>query len=124
MPYTPKLKGDVTARYEFEWMNWKGHAQATGTYQSKTQAGLRQADIPLLGQMPGFGTLDLSLGGEKDNLTVELFAKNVTDERGQLNRFTPCTLSICGAAFPGVPRALYVVPIQPRLLGIRFGQTF
>ena len=124
MPYTPKFKGDLTARYTFQWMDWKGHAQATATYQTEAQAGLRQADIPLLGQMPEFGTLDLSLGGQKGNFTVELFAKNITDERGQLNRYTPCTLSVCGATFPGVPRALYVVPIQPRLIGIRVGQTF
>ena len=124
LPYTPKLKGDVTARYEFNWMDWKGHAQATGTYQTKAQAGLRQADIPLLGQMPSFGTLDLSLGAEKDNLSVELFAKNVTDERGELNRYSPCTLSVCGVSFPNAPRAIYVVPIQPRLIGIRVGQTF
>jgi len=124
LPYTPKFKGDLTARYEFDWMDWKAHAQATGTYQTKAQAGLRQEDIPLLGQMPSFGTLDLSLGGEKGNLTVELFAKNLTDERGELNRYTPCTLSVCGTAFPGVPRALYIVPIQPRLVGIRIGQTF
>jgi outer membrane receptor protein involved in Fe transport len=124
LPYTPKFKGDVTARYDFEWRDWKAHAQATGTYQSSAQAGLRQEDIPLLGKMPDFGTLDLSLGGERNNLSVELFAKNITDERGQLNRYTPCTLSVCGATFPGVPRALYVVPIQPRLFGIRIGQTF
>jgi len=74
--------------------------------------------------MPGYGTIDLSLGGTKDNWSVELFAKNLTDERGQVNRYTPCTLSVCGATFPGVPRALYIVPIQPRLVGIRIGQTF
>jgi outer membrane receptor protein involved in Fe transport len=124
LPYTPKFKGDITARYDFEWMDWKAHAQATGTYQTKAPAGLRQEDIPLLGEMPSFGTIDLSLGGEKDNWSVEFFAKNLTDERGQLNRYTPCTLSVCGAAFPGVPRALYIVPIQPRLIGIRIGQTF
>ena len=124
MPYTPKFKGDVTARYDFQLMDWKAHAQATGTYQTKTEAGLREADIPLLGDMPSFGTVDLSFGGEKGNLSVELFAKNLFDERGQLNRYTPCTLSVCGATFPGVPRAVYVVPIQPRLIGIRIGQTF
>jgi len=124
LPYTPKFKGNLVARYNFQWMGWDSHAQASGTYQSKMQAGLRQEDIPLLGEMPGFGTIDLSLGGTKDNLSVELFAKNLTDERGQVNRFTPCTLSVCGAAFPGVPRALYIIPIQPRLVGIRIGQTF
>ena len=55
---------------------------------------------------------------------MELFAKNVTDERGELNRYSPCTLSVCGVSFPNAPRAIYVVPIQPRLIGIRVGQTF
>jgi outer membrane receptor protein involved in Fe transport len=124
LPYTPKFKGDVTARYNFQWMDWDSHAQLTATYQTKNQAGLRQEDIPLLGEMPAFGTIDLSLGGTKDNWSVEFFAKNLTDERGEVNRYTPCTLNVCGATFPGVPRALYIVPIQPRLVGIRIGQTF
>ena len=124
LPYTPKLKADLTARYEFDWMDWKAQAQVTGAYQTSAQAGLRKADIPLLGQMPSFGTLDVSLGGEKGSWSVKLFAKNLTDERGQLNRFTPCTLSVCGAVQAGVPRALYVVPTQPRLIGIRIGQKF
>jgi outer membrane receptor protein involved in Fe transport len=124
LPYTPKFKGDLTARYTFPFMGWDAHAQATGTYQTKNQAGLRQEDLPFLGEMPSYGALDLFLGGARDNMTVELFAKNVFDERGQVNRYTPCTLSICGQAFPGVPRGLYIVPIQPRLLGIRIGQTF
>jgi outer membrane receptor protein involved in Fe transport len=124
LPYTPKFKGDITARYNFQWMDWNAHAQATGTYQTEAPAGLRQEDIPLLGTMPSFGTIDLSLGGEKNNWSVELFAKNLTDERGQLNRYTPCTLAVCGATFPGVPRALYIVPIQPRLVGVRIGQRF
>jgi outer membrane receptor protein involved in Fe transport len=124
MPYTPKFKGNVTVRYTFPILSWDGHVQATGTYQSKSQAGLRQADIPLLGEMPGYGTMDLAIGAEKNKLSVELFAKNLTDSRGQLNRYTPCTLSVCGAVFPGVPRGLYVVPIQPRLIGLRFGQRF
>jgi outer membrane receptor protein involved in Fe transport len=124
LPYTPKFKGNVTARYTFPIRDWQGHVQATGTYQSSSQAGLRQEDIPLLGQMPGFGTVDLSLGAEKDKLSLELFAKNIFDARGQLNRYTPCTLNVCGATFPDVPRGLYIVPSQPRLLGIRVAQKF
>jgi hypothetical protein len=64
------------------------------------------------------------VGAQKGNLSLELFAKNIADERGELNRYTPCTLSVCGAAFPGLPRAVYVVPIQPRLVGVRISQTF
>ena len=124
LPYTPRFKGNATVRYTFPIMSWDGHVQATGTYQTKSQVGLRQSDIPFYGPMPSYGTLDLAVGAEKDGMSVELFVKNLTDSRGELNRYTPCTLNVCGATFPGVPRGLYIVPIQPRLLGLRFGQKF
>ena len=74
--------------------------------------------------MPGYATADFSFGAEKDKLTIELFIKNAFDSRGQLNRYTPCTTSTCAPAYPGVPAAVYVVPIQPLTVGIRVGQRF
>jgi hypothetical protein len=61
---------------------------------------------------------------ERGKLRFELFAKNIFDERGQLNRFIPCTLSTCGQVIPGIPQDLYVVPTQPRVIGVKFGQSF
>jgi outer membrane receptor protein involved in Fe transport len=124
LPYTPKIKANLTARYTFPIMGWDGHAQAAVAYQDRVYVGLRSADNASLGSMPGYATLDLSVGAIKDGLSVELFAKNIADERGQVNRYTPCTVSICSAVVPGYPQAVYVVPTQPRLIGIRFGQKF
>jgi outer membrane receptor protein involved in Fe transport len=124
LPYTPKFKVNATARYVFDLMGWNAHAQGSLFYQTRTQVGLRTTDIGYLGAMPSYTTVDLSLGAEKGNLTVELFAKNLFDERGQVNRYTPCTVNICAATVPGIPKAVYVVPVQPMTIGVRMGQKF
>jgi len=132
LPYTPRFKGNLTARYVFEMAGWNAHLQGSVLYQTKNFAALRTNDtfpagtndIALLGTMPAYATADFSVGGEKGNLSAELFIKNAFDSRGQVNRYTPCTTGICAAAYPGIPPAVYVVPIQPLTVGIRFGQKF
>ncbi|MHB8530503.1 MAG: TonB-dependent receptor [Caulobacteraceae bacterium] len=125
LPYTPRFKGDLTARYTFPVMGWDGHVQGSLTYQSMAFPGLRTEDNALLGTMPGYASADFSVGVERKNLTAELFVKNAFDSRGQVNRFTPCTVAICATGYPGfTPPAVYVVPIQPLTIGVRFGQRF
>ncbi len=87
-------------------------------------AALRYSDNLLLGTMPGYATADFSVGATRNNLTVDLFLKNAFDARGEVNRYTPCTVSTCAAAYPGVPPAVYVVPIQPLTVGIKLAQRF
>ena len=124
LPFTPQFKGNITARYTFPLYGWNAHIQAAALYQTKNYAALRTADNAAQGTMPAYATADFSFGVEKDHKTAELFIKNAFDTRGQLNRYTPCTVSVCAASYPGIPAAIYVVPIQPMTLGIRFGQTF
>ena len=133
LPYTPDFKGNVTARYTFMLHGWDGHAQAAYVYQTKTEAAMRTNDNPagsgvnevaLLGSMPSYGVVDLSLGLEKNHTSLELFIKNAFDTHGQINRSTPCTIAVCAASYPGVPQAIYVVPIQPMTVGVKFGQKF
>jgi len=128
LPYTPSFKGNVTARYSFDLMGWDAHAQVSVLYQDKNGVGLRTADIASLGSMPGYATADFAFGVEKDRKTLELFIKNAFDSRGQQNRYTPCTVSICSAGYTysgvTVAPAIYVVPIQPLTVGLKFGQKF
>jgi iron complex outermembrane receptor protein len=124
LPYTPKFKGNLTLRYAWDLMEWKAHVQGSVVYQTMNFVGLRSADIASLGNMPGFATADFSAGVEKDKLRLEVFIKNAFDEHGQANRFTPCTVSVCTANVPGIPQALYITPIQPRTIGIKFGESF
>ncbi|HLZ83962.1 MAG TPA: TonB-dependent receptor [Caulobacteraceae bacterium] len=125
LPYIPKVKGNVTARWAFDVMGWDAHAQVSVAAQSGATPALFIADIGNLHKMPGFATADFSFGAEKDKRSIEVFIKNAFDTRGQLNRYTPCTTSTCAPAYPpGVPAAVYVVPIQPLTIGIRIGQAF
>ncbi|HEV7158698.1 MAG TPA: TonB-dependent receptor [Caulobacteraceae bacterium] len=142
LPYTPKFNGNFTARYTFPFMGWNAHAQVAVAYQSSRLPAVFSvasdafaSDVANLGKMPGYATVDFSIGAEHDKSSVELFVKNAFDERGQINRYTPCTTSICapgypagvgsdGTPYPATPPAVYVVPIQPLTIGIRLGQKF
>ncbi len=124
LPYIPKFKGNVTARYTFGLGGWDAHAQVAVSFQTGTSPALFTSDIANLGTMGGFATADFSFGAEKDKRSIELFIKNAFDTHGQLNRYTPCTTSTCAPSYPGVPAAVYVVPIQPLTVGIRVGQAF
>jgi hypothetical protein len=105
-------------------MGWNGHVQASGLYQSMAFAALRTQDNASLGTMPGYASADFAVGAEHNNLTVDLFLKNAFDSRGEVNRYTPCTISVCAAAYPGTPPAVYVVPIQPLTVGLKVAQRF
>jgi outer membrane receptor protein involved in Fe transport len=123
LPYTPDIKADLTGRYKFDFMGWTSHAQATLAYRDATPVGLRIVEVQGLGNLPTSTTLDLALGGEKNRLSVEVFAKNVTDDHGELDRHSACS-AVCYSIIPGIPSAVYHYPIQPLTVGIRVGQRF
>ena len=61
-----------------------------------------------LGEIPGYATADFSVGAERGRTSLELFIKNAFDTRGQLNRFTPCTVSVCASAYPNAAPSGFV----------------
>ncbi len=130
LPYTPRFKGNLTARYTFPIMGWTGHIQGSVFYQTMAFAALRTADNADLGDMPGYASADFSVGAEHNNMTLEVFIKNAFDSRGEVNRSTPCTISTCAPGYPAVgalppvPPAVYVSTIQPLTVGIKIGQKF
>jgi len=124
LPYTPDVKGYASARYMFALFDWDGHVQGDVTFQSHSNVGLRESDSLALGSMPAYAVFGASAGIERNRLALEIFAKNLFDERGQENRYLPCTISVCGAAVPGVPSDLYVLPVTPLTVGIRLSQKF
>lgn len=131
LPFTPKFKGNVTARYAWDMMGWNAHAQASVELQTSAFPDLRILEIEALGTMPGFAAADFAVGADRGRTSFELFIKNAFDERGQTNRFSACGLQ-CDAPnpMPGIPPALRVAPtiytsvIQPLTVGIRIGQKF
>lgn len=115
LPITPKWKMSATARYAFPLGAAKGYAQVNGTWQGSASSDLRTAFAAALGELPAFGQLNLALGATLKKYTFEIFLQNVTDERGQLARFVAC------GQCTDRP---YVVPIQPRTVGVRVGADF
>lgn len=57
-------------------------------------------------------------------VSLEAFIKNAFDSRGQENRYTECTVNVCAANVPGIPQAVYAVPITPMTMGIKVAQRF
>jgi outer membrane receptor protein involved in Fe transport len=77
--------------------------------------------------MPSYTMFDLSAGIRKDNWTLNLYVKNLFDERAIFNRFTMCAETVCGASglVPEYPNGqVYSVAAQPRTIGLRFSQEF
>ncbi len=123
LPYTPTFKGNLTARYSFELGDWRAHVQGALLYQTETNLGLRTQDLQLYGATPAYATADFSFGLDKGTLSTELFVKNAFDSNAAVNRYAECG-SVCANSYAGLPRAYYVVPIQPMTIGLRVGQTF
>ncbi|HEX4387957.1 MAG TPA: TonB-dependent receptor, partial [Steroidobacteraceae bacterium] len=116
LPGTSKVKGNLTARYDFPLGTWQSYGQASYVYQSEQWADLRLQQRDEIGQQPAFSLLNLSTGIARNGLALDLFLTNVFDERGQTFRFTQC------GSCSGVNN--YVVPTQPRTIALRFSQKF
>lgn len=128
LPVTPKYKGNITARYQWNIADFLAHAQLSVVSQSSAWADLRiqapneitglvQPIRSVLGKQAGFTTMDLSVGVERDNWHAELFVENLFDAPGNLFTFAMCTTQVCD-------NQPYETPITPRMIGIKFGQKF
>jgi outer membrane receptor protein involved in Fe transport len=133
MPVTPRFKGNINARYTWDIGDMEAHWQASYAYDGKRRSDLRDYEAGLIGSMPAYGTFDFSIGVKKNTWALELFVKNAFDEDGQLGRFFQCSEAICGndisgPAYPAPPEyangQVYIVPVQPRTIGLRWSQEF
>jgi len=124
LPYTPDFKAYATARYSFAVFDWDGYAQGSVNYQTLNHVGLRASDNAELGTMPAYATVDISTGMRRGKLAFEVFVKNLFDSRGEENRYTTCPVGLCSQTIPGVPKSIYVVPVQPLTIGIKLSQKF
>ncbi len=115
LPIAPKFKGNAVARYSFGFGNdWEGNMQAAYVYQTQVAPALKTADVTIVGMQPAYGMLDVSGGVEKNGLHVELFITNLGDKRAEYSRFVQSN----NALQP------YIIPAQPRTVGLKIGQRF
>ena len=117
LPITPKFKGNVIARYNFnEMAGWKPFAQASWVYQTKSTPTLRVDQTRIIGTQPAYGLVDLVGGAQLNRMTIQLIVTNVADRRAQLSRFVQTV--------PSADAQPYIIPAQPRTIAIQFGQKF
>jgi iron complex outermembrane recepter protein len=128
MPVSPKYKGNITGRYQWNLGNLLAHVQASLSGQSASQPDLRievpnpvtGVETPIrsaLGKQPGYMTVDFTAGIEQDSWHAEFFIENAFDSYGDIFTYAECTTQIC-------EHEPYITPITPRTFGIKFGQKF
>ena len=115
LPITPRFKLSGTARYSVPIGTVRAYIQGLVAHQSSASSDLRVEKADALGRLQPYTSANLSIGGELSNYTFEIFVRNLWDERGQISRFQQC-----GAC----DQRPYIVPISPRMIGIRAGAKF
>ena len=131
LPVTPKFKLATSARYTWPMAAGRAHVQTGVSYQSSASSDIRQVSFAcgpfvgddicgvvnpndFVGRIRSSTLVDLFAGYDWDKYSVELFAKNLFDERNDVSRFVVC--SICTQN--------KIVPGRPRTIGLRFGAKF
>ena len=118
LPYTPRWKSNLIARYEFDTAHdILAHVQVAEVYQSTAWNNFETANRVIFGRRNAYGTTDIAAGAERNRTTLELYATNLLDRRGITGKSFGCGVSTCAAD-------IYVQYNQPRLIGIRLGQRF
>ncbi|HWW24765.1 MAG TPA: TonB-dependent receptor [Caulobacter sp.] len=117
LPVTPKFKANLNARYEFDLAGYDAFVQGGIVGQTDAWADLRTFARGVLGKQAGYITTDLSAGLGRDSWTFSAYVVNLNDSRASLTRSTECVEAVCGAE-------VYSVPLQPRTIGVKFGQKF
>ncbi len=117
LPVTPDVKGDLTARYEFNLMGSDAYWQIGMVHQSGASQDLRTIEGAIIGELPAYTSFDLSAGFETEWFNLDFFVRNATDERGELYRYTECQIAVCGGTY-------YVAPIVPRTFAIRLSHQY
>ncbi len=127
LPITPKLKANLTARYEMPLGDTvKGHIQAVVAHQGSASSDLRELIIqpgtgdPVnpaagTGRLKAYTTADFAIGAVFPFVSAEIFIQNAFDTRAQLSRFQEC-----GQCF----QRPYIVTNTPRTIGVRLGHKF
>jgi iron complex outermembrane receptor protein len=91
--------------------------QGTVFFEGRRTSDLRVETNKILGDLPGYNTVDLSTGFRHGLWSFDLYLNNAFDNRGNLVRFAECSESVCADQ-------IYITPTQPRTLGMRVTRDF
>ncbi len=127
LPLTARWKANSRLRYEWNpTSNLRAHVQGVVTYEGARTRDIRSAIQDIYGKMPAYALVDLSAGVDRGPWSVNLFAKNLFDARGQVSKSIQCNELVCGD--PGGATAIgpkiYTTVTRPRTIGLRIGHKF
>ncbi len=113
LPRVPKVKWNVSTRYNFAMGDMPAFVQGSYIYTGKSYNQLFSGsnDVRTRVQQDAYQILNLSIGVEQDNWAAELFVRNATDERGEVFR-------------NGVNWDARIMTNRPRTIGLRWRQNF
>ena len=128
LPVQPEFKGNAIGRYEFPLGAQHAHVQAAWVYSGDAWSDLRTAERELLGIQPSYSIVDFAAGIDNESWGLELFVKNLFDERAEISRFAQCSTFQPGS-LPADPVPLcglqpYTVTNTPRTIGLTFTKHF
>lgn len=112
LPVTPKIKLNLSGRYEFALSDYKAHLQGTMVYADHATSDLRVPFAVAIGNLPSYVTADFAAGIDFGSFSAEAFIRNAFDERGQLSRSIPCGQCTIRP---------YAFVTQPQTVGLRVG---
>jgi iron complex outermembrane receptor protein len=131
LPVQPEFKANAIGRYEFPLGEHRMHVQAAWVYQGSAWSDLRTAERELLGKQPSYSIVDFATGIDNESWGLELFVKNVFDERAEIARYAECSTfkpPVDGDdpynATPLCGLQPYTVTNRPRTVGITFTKHF
>ncbi|MEO7505427.1 MAG: TonB-dependent receptor [Sphingomicrobium sp.] len=127
LPITAKVKGSSRLRYEWTLAGgMKAHVQGSMTYEGKRRRDIRTLENAIYGNMHAYTLVDLATGIDQGPWSLELYAKNVFDKRGQESRSIQCLETTCGDPGHDTARGgiIYTGVSRPRLIGLRVGRKF
>jgi len=117
LPVTPRYKGNLTGRYDFDWKGYEPYVQGSVVYVGDRRSALTREDFAAFGTLDAYTTVDFAAGIRRGSWAVDFFLKNAFNEAGEISRFAQCATDTCGFQS-------YTIHTPPRSFGIRFSQDF
>lgn len=127
LPVTARWK--LNSRLRYEWAltpDIKAHVQGAISYEGKRRQDLRDIENAIIGNLDSYTLVDLSTGAEKGPWSVDLYAKNLFDVRGQMTKGVQCVETVCGDpdGATAIGPKIYTIVTRPRTFGLRVGYKF
>jgi iron complex outermembrane recepter protein len=115
LPDTPEITAAVSADYHFALSNYEAFAGTTVRHVAKRDASFDLSPGNPQYELPEYTAVDVRTGIELGSARIQLYCKNVGDERGQISATTIMSLA-------GGP--VGVSTMQPRTFGLSVDVSF